>query len=185
MEKSLNDPKISLNAAVSNTDKQTSFASQQRILSLNEIQQQKSSASTATVQNGVMSANHQNSVDVLKQKTDETNNANEAFSALNSIVVKLEDIKPGSVPPLNLYEKNNFKIVLHFARDSPHSNVHVVVISATSTNAVSALKNFSFQAAVPKVNYSFFISLALSAWSKYIYFLFKVNASQASASVEI
>ena len=153
MEKSLNDPKISLNAAVSINDKQTTFSNQQRILSLNEIQQQKTLANTNTViQNGGMNMqlNHTKTDSFQKQETNNSN-SNETFTALNNTLVKLEDVKPGNIPPLNLYEKNNFKIVLHFARDSPYPNIHVVVISATSTNTVSALKNFSFQAAVPKV----------------------------------
>ena len=73
------------------------------------------------------------------------------FNILNGLMIKLEDIKPGNIPPLSLYDKNNLKIILHFARDSPNPNINVVVISATSTNSVSSLKNFSFQAAVPKV----------------------------------
>ena len=138
MEKSLNDPKTPLNAAVSSTTSSNNYFLPTKNLSLNEIQQQKN-ITTTTIK---FQSNEINTI---------TNNADESFAVLNTLNVKLEEIKPGSVAPMNLYEKNNLKVVLHFARDSPFSNIHVVVISATSSNTTNTLKNFSFQAAVPKV----------------------------------
>ena len=153
MEKSLNDPKTPLNAAVSqlgSTQGQTQ--SLNKNLSLNEIQLQK----TNTNNNSNFQNNHVTAAESTTTTTTTTNTSDSSFNALNTLFVKLEDIKPGSVGPMNLYEKNNLKIVLHFARDSPSPNIHVVVISVTSSNASSSLRNFSFQAAVPKVN-AFFI----------------------------
>ena len=49
------------------------------------------------------------------------------------------------------YDKNNMKVVVHFAKDRPRPDVGVMVISIMSTNAIP-VKNFVFQAAVPKVH---------------------------------
>jgi ADP-ribosylation factor-binding protein GGA len=146
MEKSLNDPKTPLNAATTSTLLQMN-TSDQKNLSLNEIQQKKISLTNNN------NNNTNNNTFKYSEATTAGNNGNlseASFNALNALLVKLEDIKPGSVGPLNLYEKNSLKIILHFARDSPSPNIHVVVISVTSMNTESVLKNFSFQAAVPK-----------------------------------
>jgi len=80
--------------------------------------------------------------------------AGQCFEALNKTFIHLESIKPAvSVAPLNLYDKNGLKVVLHFARDSPAKNIHVVVISTTNMNMQSELKNFLFQAAITKVKF--------------------------------
>lgn len=73
------------------------------------------------------------------------------FERLNYTFVELETIKPSmSIPPLNLYDKNNLKIVLHFARDSPSNHINAVVVSTTNMNMQSEMKNFLFQVAVTK-----------------------------------
>ena len=75
------------------------------------------------------------------------------FSSLNELTVKLESIKPDlKIAPLNLYDANSVKIVLHFAKEPVVPGINVVVVSVTSTNTEHELKNFSFQAAVPKVS---------------------------------
>lgn len=129
MEKSLTDPKTPLAAAVNipTTNPPTTAC-----LTLNDLQQIKQTTAPTTQTNKI---------------TDD----NSTFNALNSLFVELESIKPGNQAPFVLYDKNNLKIVLHFGRDSPVPDVNVVVISATSSNSQSALRNFSFQAAVPKV----------------------------------
>ena len=146
MEKSLNDPATPLNVAVTDLSNgiQQQLLQQQQKLSLNEIQQLKLNNLTNTI-----NSNTNNQQRALIETTNQ--NGGDIFNILNGLMIKLEDIKPGNIPPLSLYDKNNLKIILHFARDSPHPNINVVVISATSTNSVSSLKNFSFQAAVPKV----------------------------------
>jgi hypothetical protein len=138
MEKSLNDPKTPLTAAVASSTSNSllsSSTSQQNIanLSLNDLQQIKISSTASSQQ----------------PQGDESTLA--LFNALNSLVVQLESIKPGQLAPFTLYEKNNLKVVLHFGRDAPVPDVNVVVISVTSANTQSVLRNFSFQAAVPKV----------------------------------
>ncbi len=81
-----------------------------------------------------------------------TGDVNECFETLNKTSITLESIKPAiSVAPLNLYDKNGVKVVLHFTRDSPAKNIHVLVISSTNMNMQSELKNFLFQAAISKV----------------------------------
>lgn len=85
--------------------------------------------------------------------TTGTNNSEAVFESMNSIFVELESIKPSvSIPPLNLYDKNNLKIVLHFARDQPAKCINTIVISTSSSNTQSEIKNFLFQAAVTKVD---------------------------------
>jgi len=56
----------------------------------------------------------------------------------------------GSAPPINAYDKNGLKIVIHVGKNKPREDVHVMVVSIMSTNT-SPVKTFAFQAAVPKV----------------------------------
>jgi hypothetical protein len=74
------------------------------------------------------------------------------LSSFNTLYIELESIRPAiQIQALNLYEKNNLKTVLHFARDIHLDFVYVIVISTTSTNLNEPLKNYLFQAAVTKV----------------------------------
>ncbi|XP_013380934.1 ADP-ribosylation factor-binding protein GGA1-like [Lingula anatina] len=68
---------------------------------------------------------------------------------LTDVFVPLESIQPGSTSPLNAYDKNGLKIIIHFGKDRPRADVMVMVVSVMSTNT-SAVKALSFQAAVPK-----------------------------------
>ncbi|XP_011057823.1 PREDICTED: ADP-ribosylation factor-binding protein GGA1 isoform X2 [Acromyrmex echinatior] len=69
---------------------------------------------------------------------------------LTDITVCLEDIKPGTNPPITVIEeKNGVSVVLHFAQDSPRSDVSVIVITTMSKNA-KPLSNYLFQAVVSK-----------------------------------
>ncbi|XP_014483936.1 PREDICTED: ADP-ribosylation factor-binding protein GGA3 [Dinoponera quadriceps] len=69
---------------------------------------------------------------------------------LTDINVNLEDITPGTNPPLTVIEeRNSITVVLHFAQDSPRPDVSVVVITTMSKNA-KPLSNYQFQAVVPK-----------------------------------
>lgn len=58
----------------------------------------------------------------------------------------------GSALPVTAYDKNGFRILLHFARECPpgRSDVLVVVVSMLNT-APLPVKNIVLQAAVPKV----------------------------------
>ncbi|KAK3580716.1 hypothetical protein CHS0354_005721 [Potamilus streckersoni] len=69
---------------------------------------------------------------------------------LTDIFVPLENIKPGSHPPVNTYDKNGIKVLIHAAQDRPREDVVVMVISVMSINT-NPVKGFIFQAAVPKV----------------------------------
>ncbi|XP_078540193.1 ADP-ribosylation factor-binding protein GGA1 isoform X1 [Lissotriton helveticus] len=72
--------------------------------------------------------------------------------SLANVTVPLESIKPSSILPVTVYDNSNFRVLFHFARDSPPGrlDVLVVVISMISTAPVP-VKNIVFQAAVPKV----------------------------------
>ncbi|XP_069765301.1 ADP-ribosylation factor-binding protein GGA1-like isoform X2 [Narcine bancroftii] len=72
--------------------------------------------------------------------------------SLTNVVVPLESIKPSSILPVTVYDKNSFRVLFHFAKDSPSGqpDVLVLVISMIST-APQTVKNIRFQAAVPKV----------------------------------
>lgn len=61
----------------------------------------------------------------------------------------------GSLAPVVAYDKNGIKILLHFGKDRPRPDVQVMAVSTMSTNT-SPIKNFSFQAAVPKVPITYF-----------------------------
>ncbi|NXN95023.1 GGA3 protein, partial [Rhinopomastus cyanomelas] len=71
--------------------------------------------------------------------------------SLANVHVPLESIKPSSALPVTAYDKNGFRILLHFARESPpgRSDVLVVVVSMLNT-APLPVKNIVLQAAVPK-----------------------------------
>lgn len=58
----------------------------------------------------------------------------------------------GSALPVTAYDKNGFRILLHFARECPpgRSDVLVVVVSMLNT-APLPVRNIVLQAAVPKV----------------------------------
>ncbi|OWF37796.1 ADP-ribosylation factor-binding protein GGA1-like [Mizuhopecten yessoensis] len=70
--------------------------------------------------------------------------------SLADIFVPLEKIQPSSLAPVNAYDKNGLKMVIHCGKDRPRDDVSVMVVSVISTNT-NPVKNFSFQAAVPKV----------------------------------
>ncbi|KAK2155972.1 hypothetical protein NP493_2015g00000 [Ridgeia piscesae] len=72
-----------------------------------------------------------------------------AIESLAGLHVPLATIQPGSHPPMTAYDKNNLKIVIHFGRDRPRPDVHVMVVSVMSTNT-NAVKTLTFLAAVPK-----------------------------------
>ncbi|XP_054460196.1 ADP-ribosylation factor-binding protein GGA3-like isoform X2 [Anoplopoma fimbria] len=74
-----------------------------------------------------------------------------ATPLLKSIFVPVETIKPSSLKPITVYDHGGVHVSLHFAKDSPpgHPDVAVVVISTVNTSALD-VKDFMFQAAVPK-----------------------------------
>jgi len=58
----------------------------------------------------------------------------------------------GTNPPITVIEeKNGVSVVLHFAQDSPRSDVSVIVITTMSKNT-KPLNNYLFQAVVSKVS---------------------------------
>ncbi|NXD41822.1 GGA3 protein, partial [Copsychus sechellarum] len=71
--------------------------------------------------------------------------------SLTNVHVPLESIKPSSALPVTAYDKNGFRILLHFARECPpgRSDVLVVVVSMLNT-APLPVRNIVLQAAVPK-----------------------------------
>ncbi|XP_069728831.1 ADP-ribosylation factor-binding protein GGA3 isoform X1 [Phaenicophaeus curvirostris] len=71
--------------------------------------------------------------------------------SLANVHVPLESIKPSSALPVTAYDKNGFRILLHFARECPpgRADVLVVVVSMLNT-APLPVKNIVLQAAVPK-----------------------------------
>ncbi|NXO84332.1 GGA3 protein, partial [Sitta europaea] len=71
--------------------------------------------------------------------------------SLANVHVPLESIKPSSALPVTAYDKNGFRILLHFARECPpgRADVLVVVVSMLNT-APLPVRNIVLQAAVPK-----------------------------------
>ncbi|XP_031719073.1 ADP-ribosylation factor-binding protein GGA3-like [Anarrhichthys ocellatus] len=70
---------------------------------------------------------------------------------LKNIFVPMETIKSRILEPITVYDHGGVHVSLHFAKDSPpgHPGVAVVVISTVNTSALH-VKDFLFQAAVPK-----------------------------------
>ena len=58
----------------------------------------------------------------------------------------------GDKPPQTAFDKNGLKIVIHFGKARPRPDVEVMVVSVMSSKT-SAVSNFKFQAAVPKVSH--------------------------------
>lgn len=84
----------------------------------------------------------------------ETNKNNDKHQdlKLSDFFINLDEVKPSSLPPLNLMnERNGISITLHFARDKPREDVSVFVVTTVSKNAM-ALSDYLFQAVVPKVS---------------------------------
>lgn len=72
--------------------------------------------------------------------------------SLTNVLVPLESIKPSSILPVTVYDKNSFRILFHFAKDPPHGQPDVlVVVTSMISTAPQTVKNIRFQAAVPKV----------------------------------
>ncbi|XP_059165357.1 ADP-ribosylation factor-binding protein GGA1-like isoform X4 [Physella acuta] len=70
---------------------------------------------------------------------------------LTDIFVPLDKIQPApNIPSITAYEKNNLKMMVHFAKDRPRADVVTMVISTISTNS-APITGFVFQAAVPKI----------------------------------
>ncbi|KAF3852599.1 hypothetical protein F7725_005954 [Dissostichus mawsoni] len=70
---------------------------------------------------------------------------------LKNIFVPVHTIKPSNLEPITVYDHGGVHVSLHFARDSPlgYPGVAVVVSSTVNTSALQ-VKDFLFQAAVPK-----------------------------------
>ncbi|XP_050824551.1 ADP-ribosylation factor-binding protein GGA2 isoform X3 [Gopherus flavomarginatus] len=73
-------------------------------------------------------------------------------AALANLFVPLISITPSSIPPVTVYDKDGFKVMIHFSRDlAPgQPDVLVMVLSMLSTST-QPIKDIVFQAAVPKV----------------------------------
>lgn len=66
-----------------------------------------------------------------------------------TLPITLESIQPGTFPPANVYDKNGLRVMLHFAKDSPHPNIIVAVASFLNFNA-APITNLVFQAKILK-----------------------------------
>ncbi|RZC33430.1 ADP-ribosylation factor-binding protein GGA3, partial [Asbolus verrucosus] len=79
---------------------------------------------------------------------------------LNDIFIKLEDIKPSTVPPLTiLNDRNGITITLHFVKDKPREDVRVFVVTTgcklklqpPSTTVLPACNPFLPPAAITQI----------------------------------
>lgn len=94
--------------------------------------------------------------EVTSTTTDgEAASQSNVIKALSDIVVDLNEIRPHDdhMPQCILEEKSGLKIILNFTKDKPRSDVAVLVITTTNHNNLP-VRNFQFEASVPKV-YSF------------------------------
>ncbi|XP_046898151.1 ADP-ribosylation factor-binding protein GGA3-like isoform X2 [Hypomesus transpacificus] len=71
--------------------------------------------------------------------------------SLADIHVPLQSIRPSRLEPITVFDQSGVHVSLHFAKDTPpgHSNVAVVIVSTVNTSPLP-VKDFMFQAAVPK-----------------------------------
>lgn len=75
---------------------------------------------------------------------------NESVIPLTHLNVSLDSITPSHCKPITLYDKNDLKVILHLASNSPRIDVKVFVITIINTNHFP-VSNINFLAAVPKV----------------------------------
>nr|XP_039334052.1 ADP-ribosylation factor-binding protein GGA2 [Saimiri boliviensis boliviensis] len=70
---------------------------------------------------------------------------------LAQVFVPLESVKPSSLPPLIVYDRNGFRILLHFSETGApgHPEVQVLLLTMMST-APQPVWDIMFQVAVPK-----------------------------------
>ncbi|KAM5227710.1 ADP-ribosylation factor-binding protein GGA2 [Ctenodactylus gundi] len=70
---------------------------------------------------------------------------------LAQVFVPLESVKPSSLPPLIVYDRNGFRILLHFPQTGApgHPEVQVLLLTMMST-ATQPVWDIMFQVAVPK-----------------------------------
>ncbi|XP_077842682.1 ADP-ribosylation factor-binding protein GGA2 isoform X1 [Macaca mulatta] len=70
---------------------------------------------------------------------------------LAQVFVPLESVKPSSLPPLIVYDRNGFRILLHFSQTGApgHPEVQVLLLTMMST-APQPVWDIMFQVAVPK-----------------------------------
>lgn len=111
------------------------------------------------VQNGGTSASGTSEKTEIKHthETDDkvldssAENKNAALK-LSDLFVDLKSIKPSGIEPIvALNEQNGVALTLHFAKDKPHQDVSVMVVSIANKNELP-MKNVLFRAIVPKVS---------------------------------
>ncbi|OBS74823.1 hypothetical protein A6R68_14626 [Neotoma lepida] len=70
---------------------------------------------------------------------------------LAQVFVPLESVKPSSLPPIIVYDRNGFRILLHFSQTGApgHPDVQVLLLTMMST-ATQPVWDIMFQVAVPK-----------------------------------
>ncbi|XP_008566483.1 PREDICTED: ADP-ribosylation factor-binding protein GGA2 isoform X1 [Galeopterus variegatus] len=70
---------------------------------------------------------------------------------LAQVFVPLESVKPSSLPPVIVYDRNGFRILLHFSQAGApgHPEVQVLLLTMMST-ATQPVWDIMFQVAVPK-----------------------------------
>ncbi|KAM9210754.1 ADP-ribosylation factor-binding protein GGA2 [Dugong dugon] len=70
---------------------------------------------------------------------------------LAQVFVPLESVKPSSLPPIVVYDRNGFRILLHFSQTGApgHPEVQVLLLTMMST-ATQPVWDIMFQVAVPK-----------------------------------
>ncbi|XP_019505357.1 PREDICTED: ADP-ribosylation factor-binding protein GGA2 [Hipposideros armiger] len=80
-----------------------------------------------------------------------TSSSSSQNAPLAQVFVPLESVKPSSLPPIVVYDRKGFRILLHFSETGApgHPEVHVLLLTLMST-ATQPVWNISFQVAVPK-----------------------------------
>ncbi|XP_073915797.1 ADP-ribosylation factor-binding protein GGA2 isoform X3 [Castor canadensis] len=98
---------------------------------------------------------------------------------LAQVFVPLESVKPSSLPPIIVYDRNGFRILLHFSQTGApgHPEVQVLLLTMMST-AAQPVWDIMFQVAVPK-------KWELGGDELHVEFPLVVNASEAAACIQL
>jgi hypothetical protein len=119
----------------------------------NSVMSESSKASLNELQKLRSNTGNDTSVTATKSAETDKSKQNEVIHSvqpLTDINVTIDSIIPSDSKPIILYDKNDIKVILHFATNSPRIDVNVMVITIMSTNHCQ-VSQINFLAAVPKV----------------------------------
>lgn len=85
----------------------------------------------------------------LKETIENNSEKSKMDVKLKDIHIELKDIRPSSIAPVTILDKNQVFVTLHHAKDKPKEDVKVFVVTTVNKNELP-LSSYLLQAVVPK-----------------------------------